>query len=161
MRSAWWITGLRISRLVWLSGWWGRSGMRILRSGCGEADELEVKRSSRGGEVSAVVDAAGRVRDVSFGSACRGSDEAGLSRVVMEAIEAGRRRAAGEVESVVHRYAGEDTALGRGMLDAYRQVAGPPPPEQPQQPQEGAPGPDRAGGERRRGGPGMIVPGRG
>ena len=101
--------------------------MRILRSGCGEADELEVKRSSRGGEVSAVVDAAGRVRDVPFGSACRGSDEAGLSRVVMEAIEAGRRRAAGEVESVVHRYAGEDTALGRGMLDAYRQVAGPPP----------------------------------
>lgn len=135
--------------------------MRILRSGCGEADELEVKRSSRGGEVSAVVDAAGRVRDVPFGSACRGSDEAGLSRVVMEAIEAGRCRAAGEVESVVHRYAGEDTALGRGMLDAYRQVAGPPPPEQPQQPQEGAPGPDRAGGKRRRGGPSMIVPGRG
>ena len=121
--------------------------MRILRSGCGEADELEVKRSSRGGEVSAVVDAAGRVRDVPFGSACRGSDEAGLSRVVMEAIEAGRRRAAGEVESV--------------LLDAYRQVAGPPPPEQPQQPQEGAPGPDRAGGKRRRGGPSMIVPGRG
>ena len=94
--------------------------MRILRSGCGEADELEVKRSSRGGEVSAVVDAAGRVRDVSFGSACRGSDEAGLSRVVMEAIEAGRRRAAGEVESVVHRYAGEDTAQDLAQARASR-----------------------------------------
>ena len=127
--------------------------MRILRSGCGEADELEVKRSSRGGEVSAVVDAAGRVRDVSFGPACRGLDETRLSEVTMEAIEAARRSSVERIEALVHRHVGEDMLLGEAMLETCRQAAGRDLPKTRQRRR-------KAGTGHRRGpGRGLIYPG--
>lgn len=59
-----------------------------------QADSLEVEGTSKGGEVTVVVDAAGRVRDVRFTAASQVLSPSQLSAAVMEAIDTGRRDAA-------------------------------------------------------------------
>ncbi|TFH52453.1 YbaB/EbfC family DNA-binding protein [Actinomyces viscosus] len=90
-----------------------------------QADSLEVEGTSKGGEVTVVVDAAGRVRDVRFAAASQALSSAQLSEAVMEAIDTGRRTAATKIRAIVDRHIGVDTGLGQAMLDAYEQMAGP------------------------------------
>ncbi|OLO88918.1 hypothetical protein BKH09_12360 [Actinomyces naeslundii] len=90
-----------------------------------QADSLEVEGTSKGGEVTVVVDAAGRVRDVRFTAASQVLNPGQLSEAVMEAIDTGRREAASRIRAIVDRHIGVDTGLGRTMLEAYEQMAGP------------------------------------
>lgn len=90
-----------------------------------QADSLEVEGTSRGGEVTVVVDAAGRVRDVRFTAASQVLSPAQLSEAVMEAIDTGRRTTAGKIQAIVDRHIGAETRLGQAMLEAYEQMAGP------------------------------------
>lgn len=125
-------------------------GMARLRS---EVDSLEVEGVSGGQEVTVVIDAGGRVRDVSFGPACRGLDETRLSEVTMEAIEAARRSSVERIEALVHRHVGKDTLLGEAMLETCRQAAGRDLPKTRQRRR-------KAGTGHRRGpGRGLIYPG--
>ena len=72
-----------------------------------------------------MVDAAGRVRDVRFTAASQVLNPGQLSEAVMEAIDTGRREAASRIRAIVDRHIGVDTGLGRTMLEAYEQMAGP------------------------------------
>ena len=90
-----------------------------------QADSLEVEGTSKGGEVTVVVDAAGRVRDVRFTAASQVLNPSQLSAAVMEAIDIGRRDAATKIHAIVDRHIGVDTGLGQAMLEAYEQMAGP------------------------------------
>ena len=90
-----------------------------------QADSLEVEGTSKGGEVTVVVDAAGRVRDVRFTAASQVLNPSQLSAAVMEAIDVGRREAATRIRAIVDRHIGTDTGLGQAMLEAYEQMAGP------------------------------------
>ena len=90
-----------------------------------QADSLEVEGTSKGGEVTVVVDAAGRVRDVRFTAASQVLNPSQLSAAVMEAIDTGHRDAATRIHAIVDRHIGTDTGLGQAMLEAYEQMAGP------------------------------------
>ena len=84
-----------------------------------QADSLEVEGTSKGGEVTVVVDA------VRFTAASQVLNPSQLSAAVMEAIDTGRRDAATRIRAIVDRHIGTDTGLGQAMLGAYEQMAGP------------------------------------
>ena len=87
-----------------------------------QADSLEVEGTSKGGEVTVVVDAAGRVRDVRFTAASQVLSPSQLSAAVMEAIDTGRRDAATRIRAIVDRHIGADTQMAGPKVGATRRA---------------------------------------
>ncbi|MDO4900698.1 YbaB/EbfC family nucleoid-associated protein [Actinomyces sp.] len=88
------------------------------------AEGIRVKGSSRGREVSVEIDVAGRLLGVSFLPASEDLSRRGLSDAVMMALADARRRAGEQVRLVVDETLGADSALGRQVLESYRQDQG-------------------------------------